>query len=299
MACDPEEIYHYPVPPCYGDTFFAYAYDASQYPLTAGNNYFGLQIPVLDGDFVNRFVTGFETMGVGFQLYDSLIRQSFSNFALLGSGYNPTGLVVLPERAFPVTNAIRFDVQNAQPVILATVGGTAVYASQLIFFGVRRRALHYSDPEQSEFPYYEKQYELGLQNSPLATYQLTINQYATTAGGVFNPPQTGQIRIQDFDFELRRIELQLQSPQQTSQFKIMLYDNYGNQTSNIPLLANKFFHLNPTQSSGELNFQPCPPILYKVNSYLKFDIYSLLNSPTSLPQTFNLLFHGVRRIPCN
>ena len=163
---------------------------------------------------------------------------------------------------------------------------------------MRRRALHYSDPEQSPYSYYEKNYECGKEDSTLGTYQITITQAANSASGNPNPPQTEKILIRDFDFELRRVELQLGSQGQTSQFKIMLYDNYGNMTSNLPILSNKFFHLDPANSSGELNFQPCPPILYKVGSYLKFDIYSLLPDGTP-PRTFNVLFHGVRRIPCS
>lgn len=299
MNYDPEEIYHYPVPQGYGDTFFVYAYDGGAQPLVNGQSYQGLSIPILDGDFVVRYTTGFETIGTGFQVYDSLLRQTSSDFMNLGAGYLPTGILAVPERVYPVTNLIRFDVRNAAPVTAGVIGGTTIYKSQLLFYGVRRRAAHYSDPEPSPYNYYEKDYEVGKENSAIATYPVVINQFAATAGGVINQPQVEMIAIRDFDFELRRVELQLQSPQQTSQFKITLYDNYGNKTSNIPLLANKFFHLDPRQSQGELNFQPCPPILYKVGSYLKFDIHSLLVSPTVLPQTFNLLFHGIRRIPCS
>ena len=299
MSYDPEEIYKYPVPQGYGDTFFAYVYDGGALPLVVSSNYQGLNIPVLDGDFVNRFVTGFETIGEGFQIYDSLLRQCFSDYALLGD-YNPTGLMVLPERLYPVTNAIRFDIRNASPQDTGIIAGTTLYSSQLIFYGVRRRALHYSDPESSSYNYYEKDYEVGLESSLVATYQLSINQYGANAvTGAINPPQTEKILIRDFDFELRRVEMQYTAG--ISQFKITLYDNYGNATSNLPILCNKFFHFDPRHSSGELNFQPCPPILYKVGSYIKFDIQSLL-TPTiapDLPVVYNLLFHGIRRIPCS
>ena len=304
MSRDPEEMYTYQVPDGYGDTFFAYVFDGgtsyNNGALTNGNSYQGLLVPVLDGDFVNRFVTGFETLSPtgGFQLYDSLLRQCFSDYVKMGT-FAPSGLVVLPERVFPVTNNLRFDVQN---VLLATNGvshGHSIIAAQLVFYGVRRRALHYSDPEPSKYTYYEKQYEVGQENSTTATYRLSINQAAYNANGALNAPQVEKILIRDFDFELRRVELALNSPQQLSQFKITLYDNYGNATSNLPILSNKFFHLDPRSSSGELNFQPAVPILYKVGSYLKFDIWSLLPDTSEFPVEFDLLFHGVRRIPCN
>jgi hypothetical protein len=294
---EPDEIYHYSPPDGYGDTFFVYAYSGGL--LTNGASPNGLSIPILDGDFVCRFWCGLETLATGIQIYDNLLRQCFSAPVSYGAGFAPTGMLVLPERFYPVNNAIRFDLVNVNQTLVGTSGGVSVYASQLLFYGVRRRALHYSDPEGSPYSYYEKPYELGQQTSGVqtSTFVLSINKYGAT-GGAFTTPDSYQFEIRDYDFELHRVELQLQSAGQTSQFAIMLYDNYGNQVSNVPLLANKFFHLSPSQSSGELNFQPCPPIVYRVGSNLRFDIYSLLMSPTTLPQTFNLLFHGVRRYPC-
>ncbi len=113
------------------------------------------------------------------------------------------------------------------------------------------------------------------------------------------------IRVDEYDFELRRIELSLQSSNQTSQFKMQLFNQDKRQVSNLPVLSNLLCHINPTIHTGgepfqgkELSFWPAPPLLYRVNSVLRFDTYSLLVSPTVLPQTFQLLFKGVRRIPC-
>ena len=138
---------------------------------------------------------------------------------------------------------------------------------------------------------------MGAFGATTATFNLSINKFAAVAG-VYTNPDVYQLPILDNDFELRRVELQLQSSQQASQFAIMLYDNFQVQTSNVPILANRFFHLNPEQSSGELNFFPSPPLVYKIGSFIRFEIYSLLLG-VALPQAFNLLFHGVKRIPCS
>lgn len=291
---EPDSIYHYSPPPGYGDTFFMYAYNGGL--LTNGTEVDGVHINIYDGDFVCRYWAGLETIATKIMIYDPLIRKCFAS-PVDYSTPRPTGMVVLPERVYPVNNAIRFDLIGINQRSPGVQSGTTIFASQLVFAGVKRRALHYSDPEPSSYPYYEKNF---APNTPGATgsFQLSINKYAADASGNINPPDTYEIPIRDFDFELRRVELQLQSDLQTSQFSITLYDNYQNATSNIPILSNKFFHLDPAHSLGELNFWPSPGILYKVGSYIKFDIWSLLVTPTALPQAFNLLFHGVRRIPC-
>lgn len=285
-------IYTYPNPPGYGDTFFMYAYNGSD-NITNGSDYFNLTIPVQDGDFVARYWAGADTITTKIQIYDSLMRKTSSE-AVDYSSFK-TGMLILPERVYPVNNAIRFDLINVAKVLKGTSVSVNVYASQLVFAGVRRRAAHYSDPEPAGYSYYEEPYNLG-QDGSTGTFQLSINKLGAT-GGVLAAPDTYLLPIRNNDFELRRIELQLQSNQQASQFAIQLYDNYQNKISNVPILSNRFFHLNPTQSSGELNFFPSPPLVYKIGSFLRFDIQSLLMG-VAIPQAFNLLFHGVKRIKC-
>lgn len=286
-------LYNYFPPPGYGDTAFIYAYDPVG--LTNGSDYDNRSIQIQDGDFVARYMSGMETMSEKFMVYDALIRRCFSK-NIDFSTPRETGQLILPERVYPVNNAIRFDFENVALTTMGTSGGITIYGSQLVFAGVRRRLAHYSDPEPSPYTYYEKPFCLGSPGST-GTFRLTINQYGATAG-LYTTPDSYQLPVRDQDFELRRIELALNSSGQASQFKIQLYDNYGNRVSNIPIMANKFFHLNPAQSAGELNFFPSPPILYKVGSFIRFDIHSLMMSPTSIPVTFSLLFHGVKRIPC-
>lgn len=290
-------MYNYYPPPGYGDTFFQYVFDAQapdqgQAALVNGTTRLGTFIPIFDGSFVSRFWSGLPTIAHGVQIYDWLGRQFYSQVENIGVGapalfYGQR--VILPEVEWPDNGKVVFDLSNIQQTSPGADTGTTILASQLVFSGVRRRANVVSDPVPSTYKYYEKDYDIP--------YSLVINNYATT-GGAFNPFIPVIIPVNDFDFELRRIELALQSAQQTSQFKIQLYNTDQVKLSNAPVLSHLLCHTNPQTNSGELAFWPSPPVLYRVNSSIRMDIYSLLVSPTALPQTFNLTFRGVRRIPC-
>ena len=285
-------LYDYTVPPGYGDTFFQYVYNADA--LTDGQSYLAQTAALIDdGDFILRSWAGLETVVNNttgtIQLYDPNLRNFFSAPALLG-GF-ASGKAVLPEKYYPARSAIRVDLGNVSRALAGTVGGLNVYRSQLIFSGVRRRAGYQSDPALSTYKYYEKEYTIP--------FTLSINNYAATVDGVLNPAVQHIIPVNDFDFELRRIELAPQSAQQPSQFLMTLYDNNWTATSSAPIMSNHLCHISPAQSSGELSFFPSPPLLYRVNSVVRFDIWSLLFSPAALPQTFQMSFVGVRRIPCS
>ena len=284
-------MYDYITPPGYGDTFFQYVFDAqNQSGIANGQTLLQVGPQVINGDFLLRYWAGLSTIAQGLKIYDWQSRSRSSDFMTLGTNANPfANMVVAPELWYPDASYIRQDLQTVALIMAGTDGSTTLYKSQMVFSGVKWKSNTISDLVPSAYKYYEKPYCIP--------YTLSINNYATT-GGVVNGPMQIQVKIQDFDFELRRVELAQQSAQQSSQFKITLYDNNKMARSNIPVLSNMFFHLNPQTSSGEFNFWPCPPILFPVNGAIYFDIWSLLFSPTALPQTFQLLFHGVRRIPC-
>ena len=284
-------MYDYTVPPGKGDTFYQYVFDAQDVSgIANGQTLLQVGPQVIDGDFLMRFWAGLSTIAQGLRIFDWQGRSRSSDFMTLGTSANQfANMVVAPELWYPVGSYIRQDLQTVALVVAGTDSGTTIYRSQLVYSGVKRRPNTVSDPVPSTYKYYEKPYSMP--------YTLSINNYATT-GGVVNGPMQIQIKVEDFDFELRRIELAQQSNQQPSQFKVTLYDNNRLARSNRPVLSNMFFHLNPQTSSGESNFWPCPPILFPVDGSINFDIWSLLFSPTVLPQTFQLLFHGVRRIPC-
>lgn len=285
-------LYQYHVPLGFGDTFFIYAFDAQGAGFVNGNDYLQQGIKITDGKFLMRYVQGAFSMAAKEQVYDWQARRLFAAAANLGSFHE--GMVVLPELEYPNNGNIRFDVLDVNQAVAGVSSGLTVYRSQLAFYGVRRRPGVQSDPAPSAYRYYQKPYSIP--------YSLVINQFGAVAGEL-TPPQMEQIKVEDFDFELRRIELQLPqgnggSDPNASRFKILLFDQNKLQVSNIPILSNLFCHLDPAVSQGELNFNPSPPLLYKVNSTIRFQITSLLFAADTLPATFQLLFHGVRRIPC-
>jgi hypothetical protein len=286
-------LYDYTIPPGYGDTFFLYGYNGDA--LVPGGNYDGQTIKIADGQFIARAWAGQETVAAGgIQIYDknrrSLTAAQFINFINFTSGQ-----ILQPEVDYDDTADIRFDLLNAQPTVASTdAGANKIFASQLVFSGVRRRKNRTSDPGPSPYTYYEQPFAYP--------YTISLTNYATNGAGVLLPPIQNQISIQNHDFELRRIEMSYASTQgavnATNAFKFTLYDNSWIQTSNGPILASRFFHFNNAASAGQQNFQPCPPLLYKIGSMIRFDIWSLLSAPTALPQTFQVTFQGIRRIPC-
>lgn len=268
--------FDYAVPEGRGDIFYSYVYDAGS--LTNGNSYSQLEIPVDNYDFIARRWAGWESVidtfanGGLIQAYDGIVR-SYANVPMALSTWK-TGQVLLPEKLYRVNSAIRFDLMK---VLKAANSGT--FASQLVWTGVRRIPGWGSDPAPSPFNFKRvRQYypfTLTVQQAPVA-------------------PTSQTIPITDYDFELERIELTPYSS--PSKFSITLFDNNKIARSNLPVLCNHFFHLDPATSGGEVNFQPAPPILYKVNSSINFAITSRIGAGG--PLTFRLNFVGSRRIPC-
>ena len=281
-----QPLYQYTVPPGFGDIFFCYVFDAQNENMTDGQSYFGRRTRVANGQFVLRYITGFQTIATQFQFYDWIQRRFYAGPATLGSF---AGMAVLPETVYADQGDITKDLLTVAQDVAGVDGALTVYRSQLHFWGARRRARIESDPQASNYRYFEEPYAYPI--------DVVIDRYAST-GGVLNPPIRIQQQIQNQDFELRRIELALEDDQQLSQFKLLLFDQNFVARSSAPILSNYLCHLDPTISSGELAFFPAPPMLYAINSTLTFDVYSLLFAPTVLPQTFRMLFHGVKRFKC-
>ena len=193
-------MYDYITPPGFGDTFFQYVFDAQTAGLVNGQSYNQVGIPVQDGAFIARYWSGLPTIANNLQIYDWLRRQLFSQSIAVGAastgGYGQ--MVIVPELGYPDSGNIRFDLDTVALTSQGIDTGTNVLASQLVFTGVRRRPNGYNDPAPSDYDYYEEEF--------MYPFLFTINSYATT-GGVFLPPIQYIIPVQDYDFELRRIEL--------------------------------------------------------------------------------------------
>ncbi len=81
-----------------------------------------------------------------------------------------------------------------------------------------------------------------------------------------------------------------------SPFAITLYDGNKLARSNFPVLAE--FLCDDTTTPTGRNAWPSPPILYRVNTVIPFDLFSLVPLDAQVPVVVNLLFNGIWRIPC-
>lgn len=292
--------YTYHTPEGYGDTFFIYAFDADS--LTNGTTVINQRIPILDGDFIVRYVSGLDTVASGIQIRDRLSNPWFggnnangaaSLFALLG-GFG-SGWPVLPEKQYPQDGYISFDLSGVAKKAIGVEGGVTTFASQLCFYGVRRRKGTQSDPTPSAFPYYEKQFTL---KQPIDT-SFQITNFATV-GGVLQGGTLQVVFVPDYDFVLHGIRVvqtsgTLEDP--TPTFKIWLYNGNKELVSNLPIITQRLVGFNPN-NAPERNYWPTPPLLYRANSTIQFETRSLLLPPSVLPFSYDLEFLGMRRYPC-
>jgi hypothetical protein len=86
-----------------------------------------------------------------------------------------------------------------------------------------------------------------------------------------------------------------------SPFKILLYDATWRQRMTVPILSELICHnpsTVPPTSTMPNNAWPSPPMMYPVNSVIRFDIFSLIPTGDGLPVSVQLNFEGVRRIHC-
>jgi hypothetical protein len=192
---------HYTTPDGYGDYYFCYVYNPAANGLVSGESYSYLPIEIQDDIFILRAWGGAEsclstastvsTWGK-IQLYDAQTRLFFDLPVSVFSPFS-TGTAVLPEKEFPANSALRFDLSNTS---LSQDSTSTVPTSQLAFHGVRRAKGRASDPTPSPYPYREQDFTIPF------TAQL-VNP--ATASGPGAPTQF-TVPIQDYDFELRRIE---------------------------------------------------------------------------------------------
>lgn len=194
-------MYDYEVPDGVGDIFYVYVFNPAESGLVSGQSYSYIPVQIQDGTFILRAWSGADSVlaavgAVGtwgtIQLYDPHSRLFFDLPTSLFSDAG-TGTAVLPEKHYPDNSALRFDLTDTW---LATDLTAVVPVSQLAFYGVRRIPGAKSDPEPSAYRYKEVDFSIPF------TFPLQGN--GTAAG----PGQLTQytVQIQDYDFELRRIE---------------------------------------------------------------------------------------------
>lgn len=287
----------YITPPGFRDFPFAYVFNATS--LTDTNTYQDIQIPTQgDSDFILRHIAGVSncvnTAALGGKWnYKGHARQ-------YANGNQSTGIVafpnwpVVPEKRFQYNESIWIDLYN---VLRATnaCGGTPIPFSYIAFFGVKR----FSDTQgyrTQATPYKYKEmpqrYELSL----------TISQAAFSSGTTPNPPQRIIQQMDNYDFELLRISIGQSGSTGTlltQDFAVTLYDPNMHQLSNLPLPQGYINAGKPTPST-QPPYQGCfpvPSIVYPAGSAITIDVTSLLCG-TSIPQTYDVSFEGVWRLPC-
>lgn len=267
------------------DRPYIYVYDADA--LANAASYDSLAIPThSDGQFHLRRIAGLPVVAPTgtIQVYSDIRRKLFSAPSRITAEQ-----AVVPELVYAPDSAITFDLTNVLRANNATTG-TPVYFSQLAFQGVRQ--FRDGVPGATSYRYHEKPY--AIETHPTVTWsgRLFPGETVMDGGRQFNVP------VDDFDFVLHHITMTQQLPLETLQpcdqtIKLMLYDVDRNQLMSAPVCD---FFLN----SGALNYNslfPVPPLLYPAGSQILFDIHSLLAN-ASLPCPLQIVFNGVRRLPC-
>ena len=305
MCPTPDQLYR--TPPGYQDRYFVYAYNADALVdsiAPATSDYRGLSIQVeASSDFIMRKVSGapqvlrtcpFLAPPEGrMQLYNS-VGARVSGDPLDANHYRSAAVV--PELRYPAGSAIVFDlygVLRAVHLAGASAGGVT-FLSQLAFHGVERAR---GNPDtESSYRYYEKPY---IYHFPLAVNWLA---YIFDAGGLvvgIEPARQFNLEVNNSDFELHQIIVTVTNTGvvpaagATDLTYMTLYDQNSRACSNVPLWLS-FLEANSPDSFGNMI---TPPLLYRVGSYITFDIYSRCLA-LDLPLNLDIDFVGVRRLPC-
>jgi hypothetical protein len=289
----------YHTPPGKVDFPFAYVFDASgiaDAQAVRQNNAVQLQG---DSEFILRHIAGVNLCvatganGGRFSYRDAEQRYAQGNPSA-GIVF-PANWPVVPEKLWPSENsAILFDLY--QTLRNATVcGETPIYNSYIAFFGVKRFT---GQAYRTPYEYWEQKYAYS--------FDLTINWNHFSAGTTVAPPRRFFVLIDRYDFELMRVAITLTTTGgagrtgglTTNDFQILAFDANMRAFSSLPL--NQFFinSARPTAATAPV-YQPAiaPSVVYPVGSAITFDITSMLCNGVGSPQTYNIAFDGIWRMP--
>ncbi len=288
----------YITPPGYRDFPFAYVYDASS--LTDGVTYQDIQIPTQgDSDFILRHIAGVSNCVDTFANGGRWNYKGHARQYAIGNQSTGIGAIknwpVVPEKLFRYNESIWIDLYTVLRAVNAC-GGTPIPYSFIAFFGLKR----FTDTQgyrssATTYKYQEKpqRYEVTF----------TIDWAHFSTGTTTPAPPVRFIQQMDnYDFELLRMTVGQQGQTGTlltQDFSMTLYDCNDHQMSNLPIPQGYWNAGKPTPSTQPpyQGIMPVPSIVYPAGSQIKFDVTSLLCS-TSLPQTYNISFEGIWRLPC-
>jgi hypothetical protein len=300
----------YQTPAGYVDDFFGYVFDADNLP--DGADYHGNVVPIeADSDFVLRKIDGMGTIlkgvaGVNGQwwlkdaggAHVSAAPIFCQNMAIAPPLPAYDSEAVLPERTYPASGAIRFDLLAVKKQLYVSGGPPflTVPAAQFIFTGVKR---YPGSVKDSAYRY------------RLLPYSYTIRFLIDWDVYTYIPPhvpsgrtpaQQFYISINDLDFELWGVVDEGAPPgaaPPASHAKVQLYDAAGRARYSRPVLADWFAYNSPYSVGNPI----APGILYPVGSQIKFDLYSMMFGPPppftepGFPLEREWTFFGVQRVP--
>jgi hypothetical protein len=279
----------YQTPPGKIDFPFTYVFDGTG--LTDTNNYLDIQVPTQgDSDFILRHIAGVPLVATKFNFKDAS-RQYAIGATSTGVVF-PNNWPVLPEKLYAFNRAIYLDLFNVLRNNTAC-GGTPIYNSYIGFFGVKRFA-------KSSIDLYDTRYDYRVLPQSYS-FNLTLNTAHYSSGTATNPPLRFFQNMDRYDFQLLSIEIAQSgqtAPLLTNDFQITLFDSKQHALSNLPLNQGwfNFARQSPSLAPPYQAVWPTPPIVYPGGSTIIFDITSMLCS-TSLPQSYNIVFTGLWRIP--
>jgi hypothetical protein len=197
--------------------------------------------------------------------------------------YN-ANVAVTREIKFAADSSIRFD--------LGTVTKLTNGAVDLAYIGWQgaKRMLLAATPYQT--PY-------AFKRLPQThTYTLTLDWLYNAT----NATRMQTYLVQNYDFELHCIRIFNTSTgleNGSYSFGMLLYDAYGNKTSNLPVM-NEWLNEALCGASAAIDGTkmssvfPVPPLIYPRSSMIRFDIQSLLPAGS---KTFQIQFVGFDRYP--
>ena len=308
LMCPVEEQYRPPVG--YYDFPYIYVQPIEEIVAAGGVDPFlgrnlQLQQRTLQGDsvFVLRKVTRFPVDATDtFMLYTPQQNQRFSEAQ---DGRAAVVFPIVPEALYPPAGSVYYGINGYASSTTLSFGGAGPYffTNQILFQGVRRFPGSIINPAPSSYDYTEKPYQ----------YQVDLNlswTFLETPYAGLSPAPTRRfvVPIADHDFELQRISVvrtsgggspvvvnNINSPS----FRLMLYDHDQRELMNEPV---NIVALNQSMTGNSRLFPafPVPPVVYRANSQIMYDIISLLDDPAGggapAAVTFSIVFQGVRRV---
>jgi hypothetical protein len=274
----------YQTPAGYYDLPYIHVYNGDA--LTNGANYSNINVGVANNEagFVLRQIMGRDKLVARMQLRDSFAPLTGADTGAV----LPLTYPVAPERFISPSGALLMDLFNVARANRVNLAVTIFFA-QVAFQGVRRYLGDSVYPGASDYKYVERAFTY--------TQQVTVNWT-----GVDPTPRKFAVEIREgCDFELQRITIvrTSQGQQPTNaipncEIKLQLFDQFGKQLSNAPVLdvyLNDAADGTPGLYNGVF---PVPGVLYRRQSFLKFEVTSLL-TVNLLPSVYDISFHGIRR----